>query len=429
MCSSTCHVSLSILSRPPLRGGMCPMSGSSWSLAEGPQGVAAIDALRQGGYTGRLMLLSEESHLPYDRPVLSKNLSMAAEPESLVLRSAEHFETLDVEVLLGTTVTKLDAAAKEITIASGAKLRYDAALVATGAAPRALPVPGGSLVGVSPLRSVEDAAQIASACPSGKRVVVVGSSFVGMEVAATLQRRGCSVKVLGMEEVPFERLGKKLGAAIKKFFETKGVEFMGLTTVKEIKQVQDGLHLTLASGKSLRCDHVVVGVGVVPSAGFVEGVEKASDGSIVVNECLQGAPGLFAAGDVATFERLGQRHHIEHWEVATSQGRVAAANMLGKQTEFDQAPFFWTSIFGKNLRFAGSCDHFDEVIVEGSLEKLNFVACYCVKGEVRAVATMARDPVAVAAGELLRLGKMPSAAQLREGTVSTASFVSLLQQA
>lgn len=402
-------------------------------LGGGAAGVTAADALRQEGYTGRILVITEEHHLPYDRPVLSKNLGKASDPGSLRLREAEYFEEHDIEVKLSTLVSSVDAQRKVIKLSSGKEIQYDAALVATGAKPRSLPVPGGDLPGVLALRTPEDAQKIAAQCQSGKRVLVIGSSFIGMEIAATLKRRGCEVTVLGMEATPFERvLGHRLGASMKTFFESKGVTFIGKSIVAEVVQKGTAMQATTKAGQKLDCDAIVVGVGVIPNASFVAGAEKARDGSLVTDEFLQcSADGLFAAGDVASYrsKRTGQNQRVEHWDVAMSQGRLAAKSMVGKREEsFDTTPFFWTSLFGKNLRYVGYCPEFDELLVEGDMQKLNFVAFYCYQGAVRAVATMARDPVAVAAGELMRLGRMPSVEDLKVGTFKSDGLAVELQR-
>ncbi|CAE7434153.1 AIFM3 [Symbiodinium natans] len=393
-------------------------------LGGGAAGVAAADALRQEGYTGRIVLISEEKHLPYDRPVLSKNLGKASDPGSLSLRDQEYFDKHEIEIRRSAKVEKLDAASKTVHLTSKQTIRYDAAVVATGARPRELPIKGAELPEVLALRTPEDAQRIAAACSSGRKVVVIGSSFIGMELAATLRRRGCEVTVLGMEQVPFERvLGTRLGIVLKDFFESKGVKFMGGKVAAEIRQSGSSLQAVLKTGEVLHCDSIVVGVGVVPNADFVEGAQRTRDGSLLTDECLKtSADSLFAAGDVCTYKCPGGSRRVEHWDVATSQGRIAAKNMLGKGEHFDQTPFFWTSLFGKNLRYVGHCTEFDELVVDGDLKKLNFVAYYCLKNEVKAVATMSRDPVAVVVGELMRMRRMPSVGDLKSGKVSTAGL-------
>lgn len=402
-------------------------------MGGGAAGVAAVDSLRQEGYTGQLIMLTDEKFLPYDRPVLSKNLSKAGDVESLYLREREHFEEHDVEVRHGATVVSVNAAEKTIKLSSGEEIKYDAALVATGATPRALPIPGGKLPGVMALRNPEDAQKIAAACPKGKRVVVIGSSFIGMEIAATLNRRGCDVTVLGMESVPFERvLGTKLGSSIKTLFESKGVIFKGGVVVGEIQQgAENSLTAVLKSGDKIACDAVIVGVGVQPNCKFVEGVEKAPDGALLTDEFLQtSAPGLFAAGDLANYKspQTGEQLRCEHWVVASSQGRFAAKAMVGNKESFDQTPFFWTSLFGKNIRYVGNCTKFDDLIIDGDVNKLNFVAFYCQSGVVKAVATMGRDQVAAAAGELMRMGKMPAAKDFKTGKAKPADLAEELRK-
>ena len=200
------------------------------------------------------------------------------------------------------------------------------------------------------------------------------------------------------------------------FFESKGVKFMGGKVAAEIKQSGSSLQVALKTGEVLTCDSIVVGVGVVPNADFVDGVRRARDGSLVTDDCLKTtAEGLFAAGDVCTYETPGGSMRVEHWDVATSQGRIAAKNMLGKVEKFDQTPFFWTSLFGKNLRYVGHCTEYDELVVDGDLKKLNFVAYYCLKNEVKAVATMSRDPVAVVVGEAHAHEKNASCERLEVG--------------
>jgi len=411
----------------------CPNDGRVFLvIGGGAAGVAAVDALRQGGFTGQVTMLTEETHLPYDRPVLSKNLAKGAEPKSLALRDEAHFQEHEIDIRFGAAVKELRADEKIVQLVSGEEIKYDAALVATGAKPRLLPIPGGNLPGVMALRTPEDAQRIGAACGKGKKVIVIGSSFIGMEIAATLNRRGCDVTVLGMETVPFERvLGIRVGDAIKNFFEEKGVTFMGSSSVTEITQTEgSGLTASLKSGQKLTCDAVIVGVGVIPNCEFVSGVEKARDGSLVTDEHLKtSGPCLYAAGDVAQYRSpSGDQLRVEHWDVATSQGRLAAKCMLGETDTFDQTPFFWTSLFGKNLRYVGHCMKFDEFMVDGDLKKLTFVAYYCQNNEVKAVATMGRDPVAVAAGELMRMGKMPSAEDFKSGKATAAGLADRLRE-
>lgn len=234
-----------------------------------------------------------------------------------------------------------------------------------------------------------------------------------------------------MESVPFERvLGKRIGQSVKKFFEAKGVKFLGNEMVSEI-QGRDGLAnaIVLKSGTALPCDAIVVGAGVIPNASLVTGVSKGPDGSIITDRFLKTSnDSLYAAGDVATYAREGEPPlRVEHWQVACTQGRIAAWNMCEKMLPYDETPFFWTSLFGKNLRYVGNCKKYDELVVEGDLDKMDFVAYYCNKGKIEAVSTMARDPVSIAVCELLRLGKMVTADDIKEGRSHGADLVNRLK--
>jgi len=370
--------------------------------------------------------------LPYDRPVLSKNLTKASDMEDLFLRKEEFFEEHGIEVMLSSTVKEVDADSQEVIFLSGRpSLKYDKVLIATGATPRKLTCPGAQSKNVFTLRVPEDSLNIAEACTRGKKVVVVGSSFIGMEIAATMCRRGCQVSVIGMESVPFERvLGKRIGQSVKTFFESKGIAFIGNEVVEEMKTNGDLANtVVLKGGTALPCDAVVVGAGVIPNATFVKGVGKGPDGSIITDKFMKSPNGsLYAAGDVATYAReSGPPLRVEHWQVACTQGRVAAWNMCGNKKPYDDVPFFWTSLFGKNLRYVGNCKKYNELVIEGDLEKMDFVAYYCNNGEIEAVSTMARDPVAIAACELMRLGKMPSANDIKEGRSHGSNLVDRLK--
>jgi len=354
----------------------------------------------------------------------------------LSLRDMPYFEEHDIEFRRSAKVTLLDAKRRIVQLASGEEINYDCALVATGTKPRTLSCPGSEDACVLTLRTPEDAQQIAANCVSGKNVLVVGSSFIGMELAATLRRRGCNVTVLGRESVPFERvLGRRLGESMKAFFESKDVKFVGEADLDRIRRSSPGsssFEAVLKGGKGvLPCDVLVVGVGVIPNSGFITGADKGPDGSLLTDECLQtSAEGLFASGDLASYinPKTGERQRVEHWDVAMTQGRLAARNMVGQREVCDATPFFWTSLFGKNLRYVGYCTEFDEIIVDGNLQTLKFVIYYCFNGSVRAVATMGRDPIAVAAGELMRMNRMPLAEALKATDNPTEALLLELQR-
>lgn len=404
-------------------------------LGGGPASLAAAETLRQEGFGGRIVMICKEHHLPYDRVQLSKALDKTA--EKLLLRPADFYEKWGIEVLLGATVTQLDVKNSTVVYsednAPGQKLTFDKVLVATGGSPRKLFIPGSELSGIHTLRTPEDATAILSKAKKGQKMVIVGGSFIGMEVASSLHKLGCDVSVVAMETVPFERvLGKKVGASFARLLQNQGVEWLGSSQVRLFRGNGNVNGVELEDGEVLAADCVVVGAGVLPNTRFLEGIPLDKNGAIIVGPLLhsEAAPNVFAAGDVCAYPsvRTGTRVRIEHWDVATQQGRVAAKNMLGQYAPFTTTPFFWSGLFGQNLRFVGHAPEIlDRVIIEGDASGLSFVSYYTEDDEIRAVATMNQDPVAVACAELMRRGKMPRASEVLVGLVNAEVIMQRLK--
>mmetsp|Transcript_59037 Transcript_59037/g.93381 ORF Transcript_59037/g.93381 Transcript_59037/m.93381 type:complete len:625 (+) Transcript_59037:47-1921(+) len=396
-------------------------------LGGGCASLAAAETLRQEDFAGRIVMVTKESHLPYDRVQLSKALDKPV--EKLLLRPESFYKDYDIEVVQGATVTKLNTKDQIVSYTSQAdqpeSLKYDKVLVATGGSPRKLFVPGSDLRNIFTLRTPEDAAQISALAQKGQKMIVVGGSFIGMEVASSLAKKGCDVAVIAMETVPFERvLGKKVGASFARKLQKEGVEWFGTSSVRLFRGNDAVNGVELEDGEVLPADAVVVGAGVLPNTRFVEGLSLDKNGAIIVNPFLQAenCENLFAAGDVCAYPavKTGQRVRIEHWDVAMQQGRVAANNMLGKFTPFTTTPFFWSGLFGNlNLRFVGHApEALDRVIIEGDVSNMEFISYYTEDDEIRAVATVNRDPIAVVCAELMRRGRMPSVSELMLGTVN-----------
>lgn len=395
-------------------------------LGGGAASLAAAETLRQEGFTGRIVMITREQHLPYDRVQLSKQLDKPV--EKLLLRPESFFSDYGIEVLRGASVTSLDTKGQVVQYKSAEatkeELRYDKVLVCTGGTPRKLFVPGSDLGNIFTLRTPEDAAEIAKLARKGQKMIVVGGSFIGMEVASSLKKKGCDVAVIAMETVPFERvLGKKVGASFARKLQKEGVEWFGSSQVRLFRGNNKVNGVELEDGEVLPADAVVVGAGVLPNTRFVEGISLDKNGAIIVNPLLQAeaCENLYAAGDVCAYPavRTGQRVRIEHWDVAIQQGRTAAKNMLGQYQPFTTTPFFWSGLFGENLRFVGHApDALDRVIIEGDVSSMKFISYYTEDDEIRAVATVNQDPVAVAVAELMRRGQMPSVSELMLGTVN-----------
>ncbi|MBI2503071.1 MAG: FAD-dependent oxidoreductase [Candidatus Latescibacteria bacterium] len=391
-------------------------------LGGGAAGAAAVETLRQEGYRGRVLLITGETFLPYDRTTLSKGYLAEREKQSGVkpLRSETFYQEHGIEIIPGKTVSKVRAEARQIEFADGSTLHYDALLLATGGIPRRLPVPGAELEGVLTLRAPGDVDRIAAAAQAGSRAVVIGSSFIGMECAAALRSRKVQVQVVAMEQVPFERvLGREVGGLFKTLGEENGVVFHFNAQVDHFAGKGKVEKVVLKSGAELEAELVVIGAGVRPATEYLDGGAKNPDGSVSVDECMKvvGADRLYAAGDIAAFPDplSGERIRIEHWRVAGQQGRVAARNMAGHATPFTQVPFFWTRQFNQNLRYVGYASSWDEVVLDGDLGQKNFLAYYVRGGQVRAVAGAGRDQALCAIEECLRLRKMPALAALRAG--------------
>ena len=398
-------------------------------LGAGAAGLAAAEALRQDGFQGRVVMITQEARLPYDRPELSKGFLQGANPEeALWLRPQEFLAAHDLEVFLEKKVTRVDAGAKSLTFADGTVMKYDALLLASGGAARPLEVPGAELAQVFTLRSLADSEAIIAAAQEGARVVVVGASFIGMETAGSLSARGLKVTVVAPGQVPFQRiLGPEIGKMWQQLLEEHGVSFRLGTKVARLEGRERVEAVVLASGEKLPADLVVAGVGVTPATGMLQDVPLNPDGSVTVDEYLRVADGLYAAGDIARFPdwRTGELIRIEHWRLAMQHGRVAAHNLAGKKTAFKDVPFFWSERLDIHFEYAGYAGEWDEIIYQGDPAERNFLAFYVKAGRVLAAAGCGHDQEMTAIMELLRLDRLPPPEELRRGPVD---FLERLQE-
>jgi NADPH-dependent 2,4-dienoyl-CoA reductase/sulfur reductase-like enzyme/nitrite reductase/ring-hydroxylating ferredoxin subunit len=388
-------------------------------LGAGAAGYAAAQALREDGFRGRIVMVTREGRLPYDRPNLSKDyLNGHAEPAWMPLRPDEFYAEHGIEVARGRGVVRFDAATRTVTFDDGERATYDAVLVATGSTARRLQVPGADLDGVFTLRGFDDSDAIVAAAEGASRAVVVGASFIGMEVAAALVERGLSVTVVAPDAVPFaSTLGEEVGRMLRALHEEHGVAFRLETGVARIEGERSVGGVTLEDGSRLEADLVVAGIGARPATGFVEGLDLEDDGGILVDERLRAAEGVWAAGDVAWFPdpRAGGRARIEHWRTALQQGRVAAHDMAGRGAPLTAVPFFWTNQYGEGVQYVGHARHWDEVLVDGDVAARDFLALYLENGVVLAASASGRDRQVGALSELMRLDRMPSADEVRNG--------------
>jgi NAD(P)H-nitrite reductase large subunit/nitrite reductase/ring-hydroxylating ferredoxin subunit len=369
----------------------------------GAAGFAAAERLRALGFEGTLTMLGADRDPPCDRPNLSKDyLAGTAEADWIPLRDPGFYSEQRIDLRLDREVDAIDAGAREVRTTTGERHGYDRLLLATGAEPRRLSLPGFDLPNVYALRTLADANAILAACAEAKSVALVGAGFIGLEAAGALRSRGLGVHVVAPDTVPMARqLGPELGGLLTGLHARQGVQFHLGTNVAGY----DGRKLALADGRSLDADLVLVGIGVVPCAQLAEAAGLAVREGILVDAQLRtSVDGIYAAGDVARYPRPGGGDaRIEHWVHAQRQGQLAAANMLGAERAFDEVPFFWTHHHGLDLRVCGYLDGWDEVRIDGDLQQHDFIARYFRDGRLVAAASLGRDRALLEVARELRI--------------------------
>jgi NADPH-dependent 2,4-dienoyl-CoA reductase/sulfur reductase-like enzyme/nitrite reductase/ring-hydroxylating ferredoxin subunit len=383
----------------------------------GPAGEACAETLRREGYAGPVTIVAPEPPGPVDRPNLSKDyLAGTAQEEWIPLRSPDFHAKERIDLLPADPATRVDPTAHTVTLRSGRTLSYGALVLATGAEPRRLAVPGSDLPHVHVLRTLADSRAILEQASRTRRAVVVGASFIGLEAAAALRHRGLDVEVVGLEQVPLARvLGDEIGREVQRIHEEHGVGFRLGDGPREIR---DGAVL-LNSGAQLDAGLVVVGVGVVPRYELAREAGLAVDNGIVVDGFLRTSdPDIYAAGDVARLPdaRTGELVRIEHFVVAERQGQAAARSILGVGGPYRDVPFFWSQHYDVGLQYVGHAAAWDHIELRGDLRAHDFAAFYLRDGRVLAVVTAGRDRVgleaeaAMESGDEAKLGALMRAA-------------------
>jgi NADPH-dependent 2,4-dienoyl-CoA reductase/sulfur reductase-like enzyme/nitrite reductase/ring-hydroxylating ferredoxin subunit len=367
-------------------------------VGAGAAGESAAETLRREGYDGEILLFGADESPPVDRPNLSKDYLAGTAPEEwMPLRPPSFFGEQKIALSLNTRVGAVDPAAKRLTLADGREVAWDALLLATGAAPIRPSLPGAEMPHVHTLRTLTDSRAIIAAASRAKRAVVLGASFIGMEVAASLRARDLTVEVVAPEAIPFARsLGPELGGLLRAVHEEHGIRFhLGQTAAKI-----EANAVVLDNGERLSADLVVLGVGVRPSIELAEAAGLTVDRGVVVDDRLRtSAPGVFAAGDIARFPYgpTGEMVRIEHWAVAQRMGRIAALNILGRDLAFASPPFFWSTQFDVTINYVGHAESWDKIDVAGDLAKRDATIAYRRGGQTLAVATVGRDAASLEA--------------------------------
>lgn len=381
-------------------------------IGSGAAGAAAVDTMRKAGYAGPLALVGAEDPGPVDRPNLSKDYLAGTAPEEWIsLHDVNYYKDLNVEFIANDAAAALDVGAQRITLKSGRTGTYDHLLIATGAEPVRLSIPGADLPHVHTLRTLADSRAIATRAKAGNRVVVIGTSFIGLEVAASLRAREMEVHVVAPEALPLARvMGEQIGRFVTRLHEDKGVHF--LLGRKPASIAADAV--TLDNGQQLSADLVVMGVGVRPRVNLAEAAGLDCDNGVIVDEFLQtSAPGVFAAGDIARFPYApaGASARIEHWVHAQRMGQAAARNMLGLKRAFRDIPFFWSAHYDVTLAYVGHASEWDSIDLDGDLEARDASVTYRLAGKVVAVATVGRDRQSLAIEAAMEKGDLAALAR------------------
>jgi NADPH-dependent 2,4-dienoyl-CoA reductase/sulfur reductase-like enzyme/nitrite reductase/ring-hydroxylating ferredoxin subunit len=377
--------------KPRMRGPV-DAPGRIVIVGGGAAGFAAAEMLRRQEFRGRIVMLSSETSPPVDRPNLSKDYLAGNAPEDwLPLKGDDFYADQSIELKLKSEVTSIDPRGRHVVLAGGATVPFDRLLLATGAEPVRLPIPGADQTHVHTLRTLDDCRAIIASAGGARRALIIGASFIGLEVAASLRNRDIEVHVVGLEQRPMERvLGPEMGDFVRSLHEEHGVVFHLGDTVTNI----EGKRATLKSGGIVEADLVVVGVGVRPRLSLAEKAGLAIDRGVSVDANLEtSAPGIYAAGDIARWPDPHSQESIrvEHWVVAERQGQAAARNMLGHRTAFDDAPFFWSQHYDVPINYVGHAEKWDEIAVEGSIADRDCLVRFKRGGRVLAVASIYRD--------------------------------------
>jgi len=377
-------------------------------IGGGAAGYSAAEMLRREGFASAITMLSADDSPPCDRPNLSKDYLAGTAPEDWIpLRPPEFYKENRIELVLKAEATEIDKSSRRVTLADGRSYAFDKLLIATGAEPVRLDVPGAELPHVRTLRSLSDSRALVECAKASRRAVVIGASFIGLEAAAALRHRGLEVHVVAPERRPMERvLGPQLGDHVRSLHEQHGVIFHLGRTAKAI----DARRVTLDDGTTLEADLVVVGIGVRPRIALAERAGLAVDRGVLVNEYLEtSAPGIFAAGDIASWpdRYSGERMRVEHWVVAERQGQAAARNMLGRSERYAWPPFFWSQHYDISIDYVGHAMQWDAIDIDGDIAAHDVTLRYRKGARTLAVATIFRGQASLAAEAAMQRGESP----------------------
>ncbi|XP_005452714.1 apoptosis-inducing factor 3 [Oreochromis niloticus] len=380
-------------------------------LGGGAASLICAETLRQENFGGRIIMVTREDLLPYDKTRLSKVMNV--ESDSILMRRMEFFHQYDIEVWLRKEALSVDTDKKTVTFDDGSVQSYDQVLISTGCRAKGLDVPGMNLGNIKMLETPEDARQIHAAC-TGSNVVLVGTSFVGMEVASYLTDKASSITVIGSSEMPYQNtLGPEIGKLTMTMLIDRNVKFYMNDNVTEVRGVNGKVkEVVLKSGKVIPAEVLIVGIGTMPNSEYLKDskIQMTSKNFVKVDKYMRtNVPDVFCGGDLAMFPLAMAKNkmvNIGHWQMAQAQGRIVALNMLNKTTELNSVPFYWTVLVGKTIRYTGYGEGYTELVIKGKFEDRKFLALYIKDDEVIAAAGLNFDPAVSAVAERLATGKV-----------------------
>ncbi len=347
-------------------------------VGAGLAGAKAAETLREEGFDGQLVLIGDEAERPYERPPLSKEYLRGEVGDKPYVHPAAFYAEHQIDLLTSTRVTDIELGVSELLLEGDRRLGYDRLLLATGSVPRRLHVPGADLDGIHYLRTVGDSELIGERIEHGQRLVVVGSGWIGAEIAASARQKGCEVTMIEMASLPLEGvLGPELGRIYLDLHRDHGIEFLPETTVERFEGTGSVERVLTRDGAVLDTEFVVVGIGVAPRTGLAETAGLRIDNGVIVDEHLESnAPGMFAAGDVANARNpfYGRHLRVEHWANALNQGPAAARSMLGQDMSYDEIPYFFSDQYDAGMEYSGYAAEWDEVVFRGDVAAREFIA-------------------------------------------------------
>jgi 3-phenylpropionate/trans-cinnamate dioxygenase ferredoxin reductase component len=404
------------------------MTSTILILGAGQAGAQSIDTLRREGFAGRLVLVGEEPHLPYQRPPLSKQFlagEMAA--ERLPFRHQAFYDQHRVELKLGRPATRIDRATRQVHLADGEVLPYDRLLLCTGARSRRIASPGAELAGVHYLRGMADVERIQAGIKSGARVVIIGGGYIGLETAATARKLGCAVTVLEMADRLMNRV---VASSVSEYFghehRTHGIKIICSTRVTRLEGAARVERVVCADGSTHEADLLIVGVGAVPNVELADAAGLACDNGIVVDEfCCSSDPAIYAAGDCTNHPslRFEMRVRLESVDNAFEQGKTAALNMLGRPTVHDRVPWFWSDQFDNKMLIVGLSSGFDQQVLRGDPATRAFTVCYLKGGELVSVEAVNHSKDYMAARRLIAERARPNIDKLADPQIALKETV------